>query len=77
MGDQQFSPVVDADGHVAFGHGVHFCLGAPLARVEARVALEALLPSLPSLRQTTPSVTWLDSFFVRGPKTLPLAFVEV
>ena len=66
----------NTDGHVAFGHGVHFCLGAPLARVEARVALEALLPSLSSLRQTTPPVTWLDSFFVRGPKTLPLAFVE-
>jgi cytochrome P450 len=35
--------------HLAFGHGVHFCLGAPLARLEARIALAALLSRLPGL----------------------------
>jgi cytochrome P450 len=48
-----------------------------LARAEAKVALEALLPYLPSLRLTAQPVTWIDSFFVRGPKTLPLAFADV
>jgi cytochrome P450 len=67
----------NADGHVALGHGVHFCLGAPLARLEAKVALEALLHDLPPLRATAQPVTWIDSFFVRGPKTLSLGFVEV
>lgn len=66
----------NTDGHVAFGLGVHFCLGAPLARLEAKVALEALLHDLPLLRAAAQPVTWIDSFFVRGPKTLPLAFAE-
>jgi len=73
----RFDLTRNTDGHVAFGLGVHFCLGAPLARAEARVALEALLPYLPSLKTTAQPATWLDSFFVRGPKTLPLALIEV
>jgi cytochrome P450 len=73
----RFDLTRNPDGHIALGHGVHFCLGAPLACAEARVALEALLPYLPSFRPTAQPVTWLDSFFVRGPKTLPLAFAEV
>lgn len=74
---ERFDLTRNTDGHVALGHGVHFCLGAPLARAEAKVALEALLPYLPSLRPTAQPITWLDSFFVRGPKTLPLAFAGV
>ncbi|MBI3799638.1 MAG: cytochrome P450 [Deltaproteobacteria bacterium] len=70
---ERFDLTRNTDGHVALGHGVHFCLGAPLARLEAKVALEALLQHLPSLRATAQPITWLDSFFVRGPKTLPLA----
>lgn len=74
---ERFDLTRNTDGHVAFGLGVHFCLGAPLARAEARVALEAMLPYLPSLRTTAQPAMWLDSFFVRGPKTLPLALTGV
>jgi cytochrome P450 len=59
-------------GHVAFGFGNHFCLGASLARREARVALEALLDELPALRRRDPQVEYVDSFLVRGPRRLPL-----
>ncbi|MFC8511776.1 cytochrome P450 [Streptomyces sp. NPDC057257] len=43
-----------AIGHLAFGHGVHHCLGAPLARMEMRVVFPALLERFPSLAPTDP-----------------------
>jgi cytochrome P450 len=61
----------DTGGIVSFGFGKHFCLGASLARLEARVALEALAPRLPQLRLTGEREL-LDSFLVRGPKQLEL-----
>jgi cytochrome P450 len=61
----------DTGGIVSFGFGKHFCLGASLARLEARVALEALAPRLPELRLTG-ARELLDSFMVRGPKHLEL-----
>ncbi len=61
----------DTQGHIAFGFGKHFCLGASLARLEARVALEALAPHLPRLHATA-EPELVDSFLVRGPKRLEL-----
>ena len=61
-------------GHVAFGHGIHFCLGASLARLEARVAFEELLTRCRNLRLEGEEIPLIDSTLLRGPKSLPLTF---
>jgi len=65
----RFDVTRDTQGHVGFGFGKHFCLGASLARMEARVALEALVPELPRLTRERP-LELIDSFLVRGPRRL-------
>lgn len=62
----------NTQGHLAFGVGIHFCLGASLARLEARVALEELLAHFVRFELTEPRLEYVDSFLVRGPKRLPL-----
>ena len=61
-------------GHLGFGFGVHFCLGASLARLEARVALESLFARCTNFERETEAVELLDSLVVRGPRSLPLSF---
>ena len=56
--------------HLAFGFGVHVCLGAALARLEARVALRALVPRLPELELTAPPER-IEPFMLWGKRTLP------
>jgi len=58
--------------HLAFGHGVHFCVGAQLARLEAGLAFAALASRFPRLRRAGP-VRWGDNTVLRGPMRLPLA----
>ncbi len=61
--------------HLAFGHGIHFCLGAPLARLEARIALSEMLARLPDVRRVPEAVLDpIDSFIVYGVKHLPVTF---
>ena len=58
--------------HVAFSHGIHFCLGASLARLEARVAFETLFSRCRKLELAADSIPMLDSSVLRGPKSVPL-----
>src|SRR5262249_28552865 len=62
--------------HLGFGHGIHYCLGAPLARLEARVAFEVLLRRMPGLRMEVPagSLRWRRSLILRGLEALPVRF---
>jgi len=60
--------------HLAFGFGIHFCLGASLARLEGRVAFEELFARIRNLRRAPGEVRFLESGILRGPKTLPVAF---
>ncbi len=58
--------------HLAFGAGVHFCLGAALARLEASVALEALVRRFPTLALASDRVSWRATMSLRGLEALPL-----
>jgi cytochrome P450 len=60
--------------HVAFGLGIHFCLGAPLARAEARIGFARLLERLPNLQLAGDTADWLPDTFFRGLCTLPVTF---
>jgi len=58
--------------NLPFGHGIHFCLGSQLARLEARLAVEALLARFSRLTPGDGPVRWNASLIVRGPAKLPL-----
>jgi cytochrome P450 len=60
--------------HVGFGYGIHYCLGAPLARLEGRAALEALLFECPPFTRVREQIPRIATYLVRGPQTLPLRF---
>jgi pimeloyl-[acyl-carrier protein] synthase len=71
----QFDVARTPNDHVAFGEGIHFCIGAPLARMEANIAFEALLSRFPRLRLKDPAIKPVHkgSYFLRGLESLPMA----
>jgi pimeloyl-[acyl-carrier protein] synthase len=66
----------DEPRHLAFGYGIHYCLGAPLARLEAQVALDALLRRFPELELEDPTPAWRPSSTLRGLVALPVSLGE-
>ncbi|MFF4368287.1 cytochrome P450 [Streptomyces sp. NPDC001594] len=64
------------NAHLAFGHGIHYCLGAPLARLEGEIAIGTVLRRLPGLALAVPpdAVPWRPGG-LRGPESLPVTFV--
>jgi len=60
--------------HLAFGWGIHFCLGAPLARAEAQAAIGTIARRMPALALATPTPDWREASALRGLKTLPVTF---
>ncbi|MCP4329560.1 MAG: cytochrome P450 [Alphaproteobacteria bacterium] len=67
----------ESANHIAFGYGIHFCLGAPLARLEGRYALHALARRLEQVALGDRSPEWIDSLVFRGMRSLPITFREV
>ena len=62
--------------HLAFGYGVHYCLGAPLARLEGQLAISTLLRRIPDLRLAKPvdALRWRRGLVLRGLESLPVVF---
>jgi len=60
--------------HIAFGDGIHFCLGAALARAEGQIAIQTLLERIPNPRLAGDDLKWGGTFILRGLKSLPVAF---
>ncbi|MBX9656690.1 cytochrome P450, partial [bacterium] len=60
--------------HLAFGHGIHFCIGAPLARMEAKLAISAILQRCPNLDLQSRPLHWNNSLVLRGVRSLPVSF---
>ncbi|MEP7291446.1 MAG: cytochrome P450 [Chloroflexota bacterium] len=62
--------------HLAFGHGAHYCLGAPLARLEGQIAISTLIRRMPNLHLSVApeQIRWRGSFVLRGVEKLPVSF---
>lgn len=71
---ERFDITRDPNPHLAFGHGMHFCIGAPLSRLEAKIALPDLLARMKTIELTTKEWEPREAFHVHGPARLPIRF---
>jgi cytochrome P450 len=60
--------------HLAFGHGLHYCVGAALARLEGQITINTVLSRMPKLQLATENLEWHRNFTLRGLKSLPVIF---
>jgi cytochrome P450 len=70
----RFDITRERNRHMTFGQGIHFCLGASLARMEGQIAIATIARRLPSIRPTVEHLEWLDALILRGLRALPVAF---
>jgi pimeloyl-[acyl-carrier protein] synthase len=63
--------------HLGLGHGIHFCLGAALTRLETKIAINTIIQRLVDLRLDTENLVWIPNLAMRGLKALPVAFSRV
>lgn len=64
----------EGNKHVAFGYGIHFCLGAPLARLEGGVVINTILQRLPQIQLATDALHWRHDIAIRSLDALPVTF---
>ncbi|PPR39259.1 MAG: hypothetical protein CFH35_00634, partial [Alphaproteobacteria bacterium MarineAlpha9_Bin5] len=69
---ERFDILRKPNRHLSFGFGIHFCIGAQLARVEAEVAFKHLLPLMKDFEPVSDDFDWDDNFVLRGVKSLLL-----
>ncbi len=60
--------------HLSFGVGIHFCIGAPLVRLEAEIVFETILRRFPHIKLATETLEWQEHPIFRGLKSLPVRF---
>ena len=72
---ERFDPLREKNPHLAFGMGIHFCLGAPLARLEGEIAISSLLSRFGNIRLAVDEseLAWRPGMIVRGVKELPVS----
>jgi cytochrome P450 len=71
---QQLDITRQPNRHLAFGHGLHYCVGAALARIEGQIVINQILRSLPGLHLEHENLEWHRNFTLRGLKSLPVVF---
>jgi cytochrome P450 len=64
----------DARNHLSFAHGPHYCPGAMLGKRMGAIALNAVFERMPEIRLLSPEIAWLPSLWIRGARTLPVAY---
>lgn len=72
----QFDIARTPNRHLTFNHGIHFCLGAPLARAEARIAINRFFARFPNAAMATDMVEYMDTLTMRGVREMPMVTGE-